>query len=478
MKTAFSKYLAQPVIKLLAESVKQYGKPSYIVGGFVRDILLHRPSKDVDIVVVGSGIELAGIFASLLGTDSKVKVFKNFGTAMVKFNDGSDWIFEFVGARKESYRVDSRKPIVEDGSVEDDQNRRDFTINTLAVSLNQDDFGSLVDPFNGLEDLRLKILRTPLDPDKTYSDDPLRMMRAVRFACQLGFTIEERSFEAIKKNAYRIKIVSEERINDEIEKIMMSAKPSEGLRLMMESGMMELILPEVVALKGAEYIDGKGHKDNFWHTLKVLDNVAAKSDNLWLRWAALMHDIGKPPTKKFDAEAGWTFHSHEFIGSKMIPRIFARMRMPMDDRMKYVRKLVQLHLRPIVLSQEEVTDSAIRRLLFETGNDIDDLMSLCEADITSKNPEKVKKYLTNFEIVREKLIEVEVKDRLRNWQPPISGDLIMETFGIPPCKKVGIIKDAIKEAILDGIIHNEYEQAYKFMLSEGEKLGLRSSFEF
>lgn len=473
MNYDFKKYLDFPVFKPLTGTVEDYGKPTYVVGGYVRDKILSRPTKDIDIVVVGSGIELAERFADRLGKGARAKVFKNFGTAMVRYQDAhEEWIVEFVGARKESYRADSRKPLVEDGTLEDDQNRRDFTINTLALSLNKSDLGALLDPFGGFHDLEEGIIRTPLDPDRTYSDDPLRMMRAIRFASQLDFIIEKESFKAISRNAERINIISRERVHDEMEKIIMSGKPSIGFNLMMDSGLLKLIFPEFVALKGAEYIDGKGHKDNFHHTLQVLDNIASKSDNLWLRWGAILHDIAKPVTKKYEPGIGWTFHAHEFIGAKMVPRLFHKMRMPVDERMKYVQKLVLLHLRPIVLSQEEVTDSAVRRLLFDAGDDIDDLMMLCEADITSKNQEKIRQYLKNFEIVRQKLVEVEEKDRIRNWQPPVTGELIMETFGIPPGKEVGTIKNAIRDAILDGIIHNDFEEAYRLMLLEGERLGL------
>ncbi len=435
---------------------------------------MKRPSHDIDIVVVGSGIDLARIVAERIGKNTRVSIFRNFGTAMLKYRGKDKWILEFVGARKESYRKDSRKPVVEDGTLEDDQNRRDFTINAMAISLNENDFGEFIDPFNGVHDIKNKIIRTPLDPDQTYSDDPLRMMRAVRFANQLKFVIEEKSFEAIKENAHRIKIVSKERISDELEKIILTDKPSVGLKLLDKTGLLKIIFPEFVELKGAEYIEGKGHKDNFYHTLQVLDSVCLKSDNLWLRWAAILHDIAKPVTKKYDAANGWTFHSHEFIGARMVPRIFKRMRLPLNEHMKYVQKLVLLHLRPIVLVQEEVTDSAIRRLLFDAGDDIDDLMVLCEADITSKNPEKVKRYLKNLKLVREKLVEVEESDRIRNWQPPISGELIMKTFDIKPGKEVGIIKNAIREAILEGEVQNNFEEAFRYMLREGEKLGLRA----
>lgn len=473
MEQAFTQYLNYPVFKTLIEAVKDYGHPTYVVGGYVRDKILSRKTKDIDIVVIGSGIELAGIYAHKIGPRARVNIFKNFGTAMVKFTDQEEWIVEFVGARKESYRADSRKPLVEDGSLEDDQNRRDFTINTLALSLNESDLGRLLDPFGGFRDMEDGIIRTPLDPDRTYSDDPLRMMRAIRFATQLDFVIEKESFEAIRRNAERLNIISRERINDELEKIIMTEKPSIGFNLLYESGLLKLIFPEFVALKGAEYIEGKGHKDNFYHTLQVLDNVAAKSDKLWLRWGALMHDIAKPLTKKFEPGIGWTFHAHEFVGAKMVPKLFQKMKMPTDERMRYVQKLVLLHLRPIVLSQEVVTDSAVRRLLFDTGDDVDDLMSLCESDITSRNPDKVQRYLKNFELVRQKLVEVELKDRVRNWQPPVTGELIMETFGIPPGKEVGMIKNAIREAILDGVIHNEFEEAFRLMITEGEKLGLK-----
>lgn len=474
MKSAHSySGLQGPVFEILRDAVRDYGKPAYVVGGYVRDTLLGRGSKDIDVVVAGSGIELATAFAARLNRKSRVQVFKNFGTAMVNYHDGEDWVIEFVGARKESYRADSRKPVVEDGTLEDDQNRRDFTINTLALSLQDNNFGELTDPFNGLQDLHDGVIRTPLDPDITYSDDPLRMMRAIRFATQLNFTIEENSFGSIIRNAERIKIISRERINEEMEKIILSDTPSKGFILLLHAGLLPYIFPELLALQGAEFIEGKGHKDNFYHTLQVLDNLAAKSDNLWLRWAALMHDIAKPATKKFEPGTGWTFHAHEFIGAKMVPKLFRQMKLPMDERMRFVQKMVLLHLRPIILAQEVVTDSAVRRLLFDAGDDIDHLMMLCEADITSKNPEKVKRYLGNFELVRKKLVEVEEKDKLRNWQPPISGHLIMETFGVPEGKDVGAIKNVIREAILDGVIHNDFDEAYELMLREGERLGLR-----
>lgn len=461
---------------MIARSAAEMNVRAYVIGGYVRDILLNRPSTDVDIVVVGSGIDLSNKVAEFLPGEVKRSVFKNFGTAMLLYRDNSEeWKIEFVGARKESYRQNSRKPLVEDGTLKDDQNRRDFTINALTISLNSADYGKLIDPFGGLQDLERKIIRTPLDPDLTFSDDPLRMMRAIRFASQLNFTIEPSSYQAIKKNRQRLEIVSRERIMDEFNKIMLTPRPSKGIFQLFETGLLEIFLPQVADLKGAEMVDGKGHKDNFVHTLKVLDNVAVKSDNLWLRWAALLHDIAKPATKKFDPELGWTFHGHEFLGSKMVPQIFASLRLPMNEKMKYVRKMVLLHLRPQVLSAEGVTDSAVRRLLFDAGDDIDDLMLLCEADITSKNQEKIRQFLTNFQLVRQKLKEVEEKDRLRQWQPPISGEDIMTTFGIGPSREVGIIKNAIREAILDGIISNTHDDAYRFMLEEGKKIGLTPS---
>ncbi|MFW5757076.1 MAG: CCA tRNA nucleotidyltransferase [Bacteroidota bacterium] len=442
---------------------------SFVVGGWVRDLFLNRPSKDIDIVVSGSGLELAQKIAQKTGKTKNLKVFKNFGTAMLRFDD---WEIEFVGARKESYRVQSRKPLVEDGTFEDDISRRDFTINALAISLNQDNYGELIDKFDGLKDIEKKKIRTPLNPDVTFSDDPLRMMRAVRFATQLGFHIECKAFEAIKTNAERLQIVSVERIMDEFNKILLAPKPSVGLKLLKNSGLLKEFLPELVQLSGTEVINGKAHKDNFLHTIKVVDNLSKKSDSLWLRWAALLHDIAKPQTRQFDENSGWTFHGHEYLGSKMVPRIFKRLKLPLTNKMKYVQKLVLLHLRPIALTENIVTDSAVRRLLFEAGDDIDDLMTLCEADITSANETKVKKYLENFEMVRLKLKEIEEKDKLRNWQPPVTGNDIMETFNLKPCREIGLIKTSIREAILEGEIPNRRDQALQFMLKEGEKLGL------
>ncbi|MDR1981573.1 MAG: CCA tRNA nucleotidyltransferase [Tannerellaceae bacterium] len=441
----------------------------YVIGGYVRDLFLNRPSKDIDIVVVGSGIELAKAVAKKMGEKSSLSVFKNFGTAQVK---SGGWELEFVGARKESYTRDSRKPIVEDGTLEDDCNRRDFTINAMALCLNKSDYGRLSDPFDGLRDLANLTIRTPLEPDVTFSDDPLRMMRAARFASQLGFYLDPDTFDAIVRNKERIGIISKERIVDELNKIILSSRPSIGFDLLDKSGLLPLIFPELSALKGTETKEGIGHKDNFSHTLMVLDRLSRHSDNLWLRWSALFHDIAKPVTKRWDSRLGWTFHNHNFVGERMIPAIFRKMKLPANDRMRYVQKMVTLHMRPIVLADDEVTDSAIRRLLFDAGDDIDDLMLLCEADITSKNPDKVRRYLNNFRLVREKLAEIEEKDRVRNFQPPVSGEEIMTTFGLPPSKPVGLIKEKIKNAILDGVIPNEYGAARQYMLQQAEEIGL------
>jgi len=457
------------IFEIISQAGRELGFPVYVVGGYVRDRLLARPSKDMDIVCVGSGIKLAQQVARHLRPRPRVTTYKRFGTAMLK-HEGME--IEFVGARKESYRYDSRKPIVEEGSLEDDQNRRDFTINALAVSLNEHDYGTIIDPFNGLEHLEQKLIKTPLEAGKTFSDDPLRMMRAIRFAAQLGFTIEPDTLEAISRFSNRIKIISWERIATEFNKILMSPKPSVGLDLLSQTSLLPLILPELEAMHGVEVRNGIGHKNNFYHTLQVVDQLATRSNNLWLRWAALLHDIAKPVTKRFDKEQGWTFHGHEAVGAAMVPRIFRRMRLPMDHKMKFVQKMVQLHQRPIALTKEDITDSAVRRLLYEAGDNIDELMLLCEADITSKNEKRVKRYLKNYAYLKQRLQEVEEKDHLRNWQPPISGELIMETFSIPPSRKVGIIKNAIREAILDGVIPNEYDAAYAFMLREAEKLGL------
>ena len=444
--------------------------PAFAVGGFVRDKILERPTKDIDIVCMGDGMELAQAFAKSFKPMPPVSLFKTFGTAQVKFQDIE---IEFVGARKESYSRDSRKPQVAPGTIEDDQNRRDFTINALAVELSDAHFGTIIDPFGGLIDLENKILKTPLAPDQTFDDDPLRMMRAIRFATQLDFTITEETFASIQRMASRIKIVSQERITDELQKIMMTKKPSKGWYLLKEAGLLDFIFPVLLQLEGAETLDGIGHKDNFSHTLQVLDNVAAQSDDIWLRWAALLHDIAKPKTKRFEAGFGWTFHGHEVVGARMVPKIFTQLKLPLNEKMKMVQKLVALHLRPISLTKENVTDSAIRRLLYDAGEDIDNLMILCSGDITSKNQNKVRRYLQGFELVRQRIVEVEEKDKLRNWQPPITGELIMQVFGIQPSKEVGIIKDAIREAILDGIIPNAYEPAYAFMLSEAAKIGLK-----
>lgn len=459
------------VLKKVAHAAQELDMPCYLIGGFVRDKILDRPTKDADFVCVGDGLSLAKQASEKFNPLPKVNYFKNFGTAHFKLPDGFD--LEFVGARKESYRSHSRNPEVEPGTIIDDQNRRDFTINALAISLNKDDFGKLVDPFGGLKDLENKIIKTPLEPTQTFIDDPLRMMRAIRFATQLHFTIEDETFNAIRLNAERIKIISQERITDELNKIIMAKKPSIGFKLLYDSGLLELIFPQMVALAGAEYIDGKGHKDNFYHTLQVLDHAATKSKNIWLRWAAILHDIAKPATKRFEEGTGWTFHGHEVVGGRMIPKIFNQLKLPLGENMKFVRKLVELHLRPISLSKEDITDSAIRRLLFDAGNDFDDLMILCESDITTKNKAKAKRYLENFELVRQRCQEVEEKDRIRNWQPPITGEIIMETFGIGPSRQVGDIKNAIKDAILDGDIPNNYEAAFSLMLQKGREYNLQ-----
>lgn len=459
------------LFKSIRDLAKKKGLDVYIVGGWVRDLLLKRDSKDIDFLVVGDGLSFAESLGKELG-NGKVSLFKTYGTASLKYKDHE---LEFVGARKESYAKESRNPIVEVGTFEDDLDRRDFTMNALAIDLSETNFGKIIDRFNGLEDLNNKIIRTPLDPNITYSDDPLRMMRAIRFASQLEFKIEKKSFDAIKKNAARIKIISTERISDELNKIILSKKPSIGFKLLDKSGLLPFIFPEMTNLKGIEEKNGLRHKDNFYHTIQVLDNLSNNSDDLWLRWAAIMHDIAKPATKRFDKKVGWTFHGHEDKGARMVPEIFKRLKLPLDNKMKFVQKMVFLHLRPIALTKEEASDSALRRLLFEAGEDIDKLMLLCKADITSKNEVKVKKYLKNYEKVKEKLVKVEAKDHLRNWQPPVSGEEIMSTFNIKPSREVGIIKNAIREAILDGIIENNYENAHDFMIEKGIELGLNKA---
>lgn len=460
-------FLSNGIFRIVSQIAKEAGVRAYVIGGYVRDCFLQRHCKDIDIVVEGSGIEIAAKVAERV--KSKVTVFKRFGTAMFRYK-GME--IEFVGARKESYRADSRNPIVENGTLEDDQKRRDFTINALAFSLQEEDFGNLVDPFDGVRDLQAGLIRTPLDPDTTYSDDPLRMIRAIRFASQLSFSIVPESLESIRRNRKRLEILSRERISDELNKILLSPKPSVGLRLLEETELLPEILPQISRLKGVEMVDGKGHKDNFAHTLQVVDNVAEKSDNLWLRWAALLHDIGKPQTKRFEPSVGWTFHSHDFIGAKMVPGIFKQLKMPLNEKMKYVQKLVQLHLRPIALVQDEVTDSAVRRLLFDAGDDIDDLMTLCEADITSKNDRVVMKHRHNFAMVKQKLIEVEQKDAIRNFKNPVTGEMIMERYNIPPCREIGELKEYVKNAILDGKIENDITQAYALMEQRAAEMGL------
>ncbi|WP_396592025.1 CCA tRNA nucleotidyltransferase [Allomuricauda sp. R78024] len=465
--------IQHPIFKLIGETSQELDTDSFVIGGFVRDYLLKRGTpKDVDIVAIGSGIELAKKVASKLKGKPQVSIFKNFGTAMVRYQELE---LEFVGARKESYHHDSRKPVVEDGSLEDDQNRRDFTINAMAFSLNQSSYGQLLDPFDGLGDLKKKLIRTPLEPGITYSDDPLRMMRAIRFATQLDFTIELKSLQSITENKDRIKIISKERIVDELHKIILSKKPSIGFKLLHQTGLLPIILPELTALQGIEEIEGQRHKDNFWHTLEVVDNISENTDDLWLRWAALLHDIGKAPTKRFHKKIGWTFHAHEFVGSKMVYKLFKRLRMPLNDKMKFVQKMVLMSSRPIVLSEDHITDSAVRRLVFDAGEYVEDLMTLCEADITTKNPRKQRKYKNNFQIVRKKIVEVEERDHVRNFQPPVSGEEIMQVFNLKPSKEIGIIKEAIKEAILEGEIPNEYEAAYQFMLDKGKKMNLKTS---
>lgn len=466
--------LCFPVFELIGQAADEAALETYVVGGFVRDTVMKRPCKDIDIVTIGSGIQLAEKLQEKIGKGSKISVFRNFGTAMLHFREKEeDWQVEFVGARKESYSHDSRKPVVEDGTLEDDQNRRDFTINAMAICLNQNRYGELTDPFDGCSDIKKQIIRTPLDPDITFSDDPLRMLRAIRFATQLDFSIHPDTFEAIKRNAYRIEIVSMERNIDEINKMMLSAHPSMGFRLLDKSGLLEILFPELVKLKGTASVGERTHKDNFKHTLEVLDNISKKSDDLFLRWAAVLHDIGKPYCKRYDEKTGFSFHGHELKGSRMVKPIFRRLKLPLNEKMKYVEKLVSLHLRPIVLAEDIVTDSAVRRLIFDAGDDIDDLMLLCQADITSKNSYKVKQYMHNFEIVRQKMLEIEEKDRVRNFQPPVCGEEIMRIFDLAPCKEIGVLKNTVKDAILDGIIPNEKQAALDLLYSEAKKLGLK-----
>ena len=470
IKTSYKEALNNKIFEVISQASQELHLESYVIGGFVRDLLLKRDfKKDIDVVAVGSGIELALKVSQLLPNKPKVQIFKTYGTAMLRFEDTE---IEFVGARKESYNLDSRNPVVENGTLEDDQNRRDFTINALALSLNKDNFGELSDPFNGFEDLKNKIIKTPLDPDITFSDDPLRMLRGIRFANQLGFEIEEKSLNSITKNAERIKIISGERIVDELNKILSTDTPSVGFLLLYKTGLLDIILPELTALNQVEEIEGQTHKNNFYHTLEVVDNICPNTDDVWLRWSALLHDIGKAPTKRFNKKQGWTFHGHEFLGGKMAKKIFERLHMPLNHKMKFVQKMVMMSSRPIVLSQDLVTDSAVRRLVFDAGEDVESLMTLCEADITTKNPNKFKKYHQNFEIVRKKIVEVEERDQVRNFQPPISGEEIMTIFNLQPSREIGVLKEAVKEAILEGEIPNEYQAAYDFVLKRGAKLGL------
>ena len=463
-------YFKGKIFELISQTADELGLECYVVGGYVRDLFLKRPSKDIDVVVVGSGIKIAEAFGKKLGRGAHVSVFKTFGTAQVKYHDTE---VEFVGARKESYTHDSRKPIVENGTLEDDQNRRDFTINAMAVCMNKDRFGELVDPFDGLKDLEDRIIRTPLDPDITFSDDPLRMMRCIRFATQLNFYIEDETFDALERNKERINIISKERIADELNKILLSPIPSKGFVDLDRCGLLPLIFPELAALQGVEIKNGRAHKDNFYHTLEVLDNISRFTDNLWLHWAALLHDIGKPRTKRWEPRVGRTFHNHNYIGGKMIPEIFCKMKLPMNEKMKYVEKLVELHMRPIVIADDIVTDSAVRRLLFEAGDDIDDLMTLCEADITSKNEVRKQRFLDNFKLVRQKLKDLEEKDRIRNFQPPVDGAEIMHVFDLQPCREIGSLKSSIKDAILDGVIPNEHDAAFEYMLKKAKDMGLK-----
>ncbi len=463
------------ILKKVARAAETLGVETFLIGGFVRDKILGRETRDADFVCAGDALALAAETAKQFNPVPQVDYFKNFGTAHIRISDGFD--IEFVGARKESYQLSSRKPEVQPGSIEEDQARRDFTINALAIGLNKEDYGKLIDPFGGVKDIEAKIIRTPLEPARTFSDDPLRMMRAIRFATQLGFTIEEGTWQGIKDSAGRIRIISQERITDELNKIITAGTPSVGFDLLYRSGLLQIIFPPMVELAGAEYKDGLGHKDNFYHTLQVLDNLSAQTDDLWLRWAAVLHDIAKPATKKFEDGHGWTFHGHEVVGGRMVPKIFAKLKLPLHEEMRFVKKMVELHLRPISLTKENITDSAIRRLLFDAGDDIDKLMMLCEADITSKNKQKVKRFLENFQLVRQRCKEVEEKDHVRNWQPPVTGEIIMETFGLPPSKPVGVIKDALKDAMLDGVIPNTYEAAFEYMMKKGKEMGLEPKIQ-